>query len=225
MKWNGNALFILFEWNRKDPDNSIINKLLGDTYFNDIKYNVAIGYYSKALKTGDTTAYLLQKMGISYYMSAVRMDSTEITKKDSSYRLAAAILEKGAAIDGNPVTFYYLAMANQKLGNYEESIKYFNTVLLIAIPGITGELYLHMSESYAALKDYYNEINSLKGGFLFGPDKTTLLLNIAEVYEKNLSDNASAAFYYKEYLGKNTQNNEINTVIKQKLKEFSKKRG
>jgi len=224
MKWKGNALFILFEWNRKDPDNSIINKLLGDTYFNDIKYDVAIGYYSKALKTGDTTAYLLQKMGISYYMNAVRMDSAEITKKDSCYRHAAAILEKGAAIDGNPVTYYYLATANQKLGNYTESIKYFNTVLLIAIPGIIGELYLHMSESYAALKDYYNEINSYKGGLLFSLDKTTLLLNIAEVYEKNLSDNASAVFYYKEYLGKDPQNNEINTAIKQKLKEISKKR-
>lgn len=224
LKWNGNAFYILMERIKKDPDNSLVLKLLGDTFFNDIKYEDAITEYSKSLSTGDTTAYLLQKLGISYYMSAARMDSAKIAEKDSTYRLAASILEKAKEMDVNPVTYYYLALANQKLGNYNESLKYFNQVLLIAIPSITSDLYIHMSESYLALNDYSNMINSYNAAFLFNPTETTLLLNIAEVYENKLFDNPSAAVFYKEYLTQNPQNNEVTSRVRQKLKELSKKK-
>src|ERR1017187_145474 len=222
-KWTGAAIYLLKNRIEKDPDSPILNTLLGDVYFSGGKYMDALHNYSVSMRCGDTTAYLLQKTGIGHYLNAVKVDSIFITRKIVGYNLAVKILEKSLLLEDNTVTYYYLAQAEQKLGNYKESIDYFNRALKIIIPGFLPEIYLHMGECYSKLNDYPEMLKSYKAALLFEPDNTVLLRNIADVYEKGLSDNASAVKYYKEYLEKDTLNNEVTDKVKQKINKLTKK--
>lgn len=222
-KWTGATIYLLENRIEKDPDNPVLNTLLGDVYFSGGKYMEALHNYSVSMKNGDTTAYLLQKTGIGHYLNAVKMDSTEVIRKNVGYSLAVKILEKSLLLEDNPVTYYYLAQAEQKLGNYKESIDYFNKALKIIIPGFLPEIYLHLGECYLSLYQYSEMLKSFKAAYLFDPDKSALLLYIAEVYEMNMSDKTSAVAYYKEYLKNDTLNNDLTTRIRQKINKLSKK--
>jgi tetratricopeptide (TPR) repeat protein len=221
-KWSNPAILILKERIAKDPNNALYNRLLGDVYFSIGQYIKALINYSVTMRAGDTTAYLLQKTGIGYYLNAVKEDSVDVVRKDTGYSLSVRILEKSLLLEDNPVTLYYLAQAEQKLGNYKKALDYFNRAIKIIIPGFLPEIYLRMGECYSALNDYPKMLNSYKGALLFNPDNPALLLNIAEVYEKGMSDNASAIIYYKEYLERDTLNNENTAKVKLKINKLNK---
>jgi tetratricopeptide (TPR) repeat protein len=222
-KWTGAAIYFLKNRIEKDPDSPILNTLLGDVYFSGGKYVEALHNYSVSMRNGDTTEYLLQKTGIAHYLNAVKMDSMEVIRKNVGYTLAVNILEKSLLLEDNPVTYYYLAQAEQKLGNYKESIDYFNKAIKIIIPGFLPEIYLHLGECYSSLYNYTEMLKSYKAAYLMDPDKSALLLYIAEVYEMNMSDKTSAVAYYKEYLKNDTLNNDVTARVKQKINKLTKK--
>jgi tetratricopeptide (TPR) repeat protein len=180
-------------------------------------------HYSKALRD-DTTSYLLQKYGISCYLNAVKTDSNYNIKKSVGFNLAKDALTKAYEMDKNPVTLYFLAQASQKLGDDSLAINYFNQALLIIIPTFMSDLYLHLSDSYLSLKDYSNVVKSFNNAFFYNPENKSLLLNIGELYEKELKDKDMALKYYESFIKSNPDNIKLNADIEARIRVLAKRK-
>lgn len=206
-----------------DSMNVTINKLLGEVYFGWKNYDKAVKFYSRAEFLGDTTAYTYSKLGISYFLNAGTIDSLDTARRDSSYILAREALLKSIYKEYSPVTGYFLAMANLRLKDYESAVELFNGALKIMIPNIMYEVYIHLSESYKGLSDYSQEVEALKNALFYKKEQNDILLNIAELYQNELSDSGKALKYYNEYLDKNTGDAETVTKVKQIIKKLKQK--
>lgn len=199
-KKTGEALDFILEASASRLNDPVVNKLAGDIYFNLDRYADAISYYSKAVKYGDSSAYVFQKLGVSHYNRAGKLDSSKTKFLSYHYSEAVKMLSKSMDKDYNPVTIYFLAKAYNKTGEYKKAAELLTSSVSLIIPGLMYDIYLSLAENYLAMKDYKNTIEAYKSVLHFNPGKTEMLAKIAELYDSALQDKKMALRYYSDYL-------------------------
>lgn len=204
----------------KDPENPVYNKLRGEVFFAKKNYDNAIFHYRKAIRAGDSSAYCYSKIGVANYLFAAERDTSKIYFNENYYRSAKFWLEKSLSKENSPVNCYFLAMVYLKLKNHDKSIIYFDKALKLILPNILHEIYVHKSECHTALKQFPEVVEALKCALFYKKENKNILLNIAEVYEKELHDNKSALLYYNQYLDISDEGDENIVRIKQHIKSL-----
>ncbi len=85
---------------------------VADNFYKDYAYSKAVDLYKEAAKKGDSSAYVLTRIGDCYYNNSKSDESAEW------YGLAVKLHEKDVDSD----YFYKYAQALKGQGNYEEAI-------------------------------------------------------------------------------------------------------
>jgi len=200
--------------------NSVYNKLRGEVFFARKIYYNATFHYRMAVTEGDSSAYCYSKLGVSNYLLAANYDTTN-KKNIARYNNAAKYwLEKSLAKENSPVNCYFLAMTHLKLNDYINSIVYFEKAVKLILPNIMHEIYIHKSEGFAGLKQYQDMIEALNCAYFYKKENKSILLNIAEIYEKELHDTKAALSYYTQYLDMADESDPNIVKLKQHIKSL-----
>ncbi|MCU7496533.1 MAG: tetratricopeptide repeat protein [Ignavibacteria bacterium] len=194
------AIDLLSVYVYKYPTDAFYHKLLADSYFEAKIYDYASSSYTKAVFYGDSSAYVYQKLGISQYSYANQLDSIKASQKMKNYTFAIKALQAALSKDSSAITFYFLASANQKIGNYEKSVGLFRKAIELIMPGVLPDIYLRLSESLLNLKEYDKVIDIYETVLKLRPNYSELLYKIGHIYENIYHNKANAAKYYKEYM-------------------------
>ena len=129
---------------KQDSDNVEVNRMLGEAYFLDRKYNQCIAIYNKVMIAGDTTYNAL------YYTAG----AYEYLEKFDS-----AALYFAKAVERNPkmaVGNYRLGVVENQLGHYDAAIEHLRTAATLYEPNktIMFVIYKNMGDAKNSLKQF-----------------------------------------------------------------------
>jgi tetratricopeptide (TPR) repeat protein len=95
---------------------------------------------------------------------------------------------------------FYLGVCHKRLEDYEFSAKYLDFAIYISVPEFHPEMYHHLAQVYASLKQYEKSLDCYKKAYELNSNKVEVLFEIAQVYEKYDFNKTLALNYYQVYL-------------------------
>lgn len=201
-----------------NPRDLPLNKLGAEVLFKMKKYRAAIIQYDQLILYGDTSSTNYQKLGFSqYFVSGSTINSTEA---DSLLSESIKSLSKSfEQYKDDPLTTLYLGLAYKDKNDYETAIAYFDRTLEIIYPDYISDVYTHLGVSYEMKNDYKSAVKSYKKALEFNPEKTSIIFQLASLYDRNYADKSVPLLYYEKYL--NDTENPDSTLYNYSLKRIS----
>ncbi|MBZ0182140.1 MAG: tetratricopeptide repeat protein [Melioribacteraceae bacterium] len=201
-----------------NPRDLPLNKLGAEVLFKMKKYRAAIIQYDQLILYGDTSSTNYQKLGFSqFFVSGSTINSTEA---DSLLSESIKSLSKSfEQYKDDPLTTLYLGLAYKDKNDYETAIAYFDRTLEIIYPDYISDVYTHLGVSYEMKNDYKSAVKSYKKALEFNPEKTSIIFQLASLYDRNYADKSVPLLYYEKYL--NDTENPDSTLYNYSLKRIS----
>jgi len=150
-------------------------------------YKEAIETGEKILKEGDTSAFVLNNLGKSYYLTL-----------DYQSALKSFLMIKGAASKGEAL-YFDIARSYRGVKDYKNAVTYLQKTIEEAVSPSVASYYGLLGDSYENINKNEDANKAYKKGLDFENDGS-LLYNIALVYETKLNDKKNAINYYEQYL-------------------------
>ena len=150
-------------------------------------YKEAIETGEKILREGDTSAFVLNNLGKSYYLTL-----------DYQSALKSFLMIKGAASQGEAL-YFDIARSYRGVKDYKNAVTYLQKTIEKAVSPSVASYYGLLGDSYENINKNEDANKAYKKGLDFENDGS-LLYNIALVYETKLNDKKNAINYYEQYL-------------------------
>ncbi len=170
------------------PRSAKLHLARGDAFFEQKKYDQAVGDYLQAMDAGDSSAYLFKKLGLSYY----HIDD-----------LAAALLALQNAVrkdKEDPLSLYYLGLTYKELGAKDKAIQRLNQTIRAAIPSYIADVYFELADSYQQNGQYEQALGAYQKVYEFDPQRKLIWFYIAMIYDRHLKERQTALRYYQRFL-------------------------
>ncbi|MDP4194210.1 MAG: tetratricopeptide repeat protein [Bacteroidota bacterium] len=188
------------------PEDARFERLKGDILFRHKDYKNAHNYFSDVISKGDSSAYILQKLGFCLYFYAMNNDSLNANMKLVYYIRARSAFTGAAEQDtANPITLMYLAITDSKTGEFQKAIETMQKARDYSVSDIAPDICVYLGDYYKESKQYDKAIESYKDALHFAPEQIKLIFNIAEIYRFNLKDKKTASEYYELFLSQGSK--------------------
>lgn len=176
------------------------------------KYNDAIQTGQKLLHSGDSSAFVLNNLGESYFFLS-----------DFKNALKCFLKANDQTADQENLV-YHIALSYRGLRDYKNAILYLNKSITAGVSPKTASYYGLLGESYEGTGQNNEAIAAYKRGLLF-ENNGSLYYNLALMYENKLNDKKNAIANYNLYL-KNSkeieQNPKLAAFIKNKIEDLKR---
>jgi Tetratricopeptide repeat. len=151
------------------------------------KYDDAIQTGEKLLSYGDSSTFVLNNLGKSYFFLL-----------DYKNALKNFLTIESKSMDSETL-FYSIALSYRGLKDYKNAIPYLEKAIQEGISTKIASYYGLLGDSFEGVSKNTEANVAYKKGLQF-ENNGSLLYNIALVYETKLSDKKSAIDYYEQYL-------------------------
>ncbi|ATP57281.1 hypothetical protein CPT03_12765 [Pedobacter ginsengisoli] len=151
------------------------------------KYDEAIQTGEKLLSYGDSSTFVLNNLGKSYFFIL-----------DYKNALKNFLTIESKSMDSETL-FYSIALSYRGLKDYKNAIPYLEKAIQEGISTKIASYYGLLGDSFEGVSKNTEANVAYKKGLQF-ENNGSLLYNIALVYETKLSDKKSAIDYYEQYL-------------------------
>ncbi len=151
------------------------------------KYDDAIQTGEKLLSYGDSSTFVLNNLGKSYFFIL-----------DYKNALKNFLTIESKSMDSETL-FYSIALSYRGLKDYKNAIPYLEKAIQEGISTKIASYYGLLGDSFEGVSKNTEANVAYKKGLQF-ENNGSLLYNIALVYETKLSDKKSAIDYYEQYL-------------------------
>lgn len=183
---------------RMNPD---LNKLAAEIYFKNNNYFGAIKHYLNVVITGDSTAPVYQKLGLSYYLAATSGSYPNEQEKNRKLEEGINALNKAFEKDSTQaLTQFYLGITYKELSQYEKAIEHLNTAVKLVFPDYLDDIYTHLGISYELNNNYILAIENFQKALKENPLRSNIIYYLAALYDKFYSDKSVALTYYRKFL-------------------------
>ena len=150
-------------------------------------YRAAIETGEKMLSYGDSSAFVLNNLGKSYYLTL-----------DYQRALRSFLKVMGTAGEGEAL-YFDIARSYRGLKDYKNAAIYLQKAIEEAVSPSVASYYGLLGDSFENVNKNEDANKAYKKGLDFENDGS-LLYNIALVYELKLNDKKNAINYYEQYL-------------------------
>ncbi|MES2455260.1 MAG: tetratricopeptide repeat protein [Bacteroidota bacterium] len=151
------------------------------------QYKDAILTGQKLLSYGDSSTFVLNNLGKSYYLTL-----------DYQNALKAFLGIKLQGGDGESL-YYNIARSYRGVKDYNNAVTYMQKAIKEGVSPLVASYYGLLGDSFENLNKNEDANKAYKKGLDFENDGS-LLYNIALVYENRLNDKKNAINYYEQYL-------------------------
>ena len=151
------------------------------------KYDEAIETGEKLLSYGDSSTFVLNNLGKSYYLT---LDYKNALK---SFLMITQKSGEGEAL------YFNIARSYRGVKDYKNAVLYLQKTIKEAVSPSVASYYGLMGDSFENINKNEDANKAYKKGLDFENDGS-LLYNIALVYETKLNDKKNAISYYEQYL-------------------------
>jgi tetratricopeptide (TPR) repeat protein len=151
------------------------------------KYQVSIETGTKLLGYGDSSTYVVNNLGKSYFLM-----------NDFKNALKYFFMVSNKT-DENEVLLYNIALCYRGLKDYKNAAIYLDKTITEGISKKTASYYGLLGDSYEFTNQIEEANKAYKRGLLFD-NNGSLYYNIALLYETKLNDKKNAILYYNLYL-------------------------
>jgi len=151
------------------------------------KYDESIQTGLKLLSYGDSSTFILNNLGKSYFFIL-----------DYKNALKSFLAIENKSMDSEAL-YYSIGLSYRGLKDYKNAIPYFEKAIQEGISTKIASYYGLLGDSYENVNKNTEANTSYKKGLQF-ENNGSLLYNIALVYETKLNDKKSAIDYYEQYL-------------------------
>jgi tetratricopeptide (TPR) repeat protein len=176
------------------------------------KYQESVETGLKLMGHGDSSTYVINNMGKSYFL-------INDFKNGLKYFLMAS-----DKMEDNEVLLYNIALCYRGLKDYKNAALYLDKTITEGISKKTASYYGLLGDSYEFTNQNEEAIKAYKRGLLFD-NNGSLYYNIALVYETKFNDKKNAVSYYNLYL-KNfkdmDKNPKLAGFIKNKIEDLKR---
>jgi len=169
------------------PDNASVLSRESNALYSIKSFDEAIPVYDRYLANNDSVFEVMKNYGLCLYITKENVKSREI-------------LEKCFAIDqSDPILNFYLGLVCRYLADLPKSIEYLNLAISSARLGMT-EMYHSLGQIYGLQREFGKSIEALKQAYDCDPDKTEILVEIANTYDEFNPNKRMALEFYQKYL-------------------------
>lgn len=169
------------------PNNSSVLMRESNALYSIKSFDEAIPAYEQYLANNDSVFEVMKNYGLCLYTMKDNVKSREI-------------LEKCFAIDqSDPILNFYLGLVCRYLSDLPKSIEYLNLAISSARLGMT-EMYHSLGQIYGLQREFGKSIEALKEAYDCDPDKTEILVEIANTYDEFNPNKRTALEFYQKYL-------------------------
>jgi tetratricopeptide (TPR) repeat protein len=193
------------------PQESRLHYDLGNANFSKGDYFSAIPAYEKAIELGFKAVEVYRKLAISYYTTS---------QFDKSKQLFESLIQKDTS--DYKICMYLGNIYNLEM-NSQKGLLFFNKAIKLLTPDsmVVTAIYNGISVSYKIEGNYPELINSIKRRQENTPVSyltPQYLLEIAEIYERNLNDKSNALKYYQQFYHAIEKSEYYDPEVKSKIK-------
>ena len=188
------------------PDDCNFNRLKADILFKKGDYKSAIDYYTKVISLGDSSVFVFQNLGYSYYFfgsdeANFKESKTYLKDKNETYTNALNAFEKSYSLGNeNHLLCYYTGLAADKINEQEIAIFFYNEAIKRSVPAFIDKIYKFLGYDYQLRERYDESIEAYKEALFYDPDCKELLFDIGIIYSEKLKDSNEAIKYLQSYL-------------------------
>ena len=150
-------------------------------------YSEAIEMGNKLLSYGDSSSFVLNNLGKSYYLTL-----------DYQNALKSFLAVKQKTGEGEAL-YFNIARSYRGIKDYKNAVVYLQKTISEAVSPSVASYYGLLGDSFENIDKNEDANKAYKKGLDFENDGS-LLYNIALVYETKLSDKKNAITYYEQYL-------------------------
>ena len=158
------------------------------------RYKTSIRLFEQARSLGDSSLFTAKYLGISYIYA----------RKEPA---AIPLLEKVFQADSTSNNCYYLGMAHNGVGFYEQeqydtAYHYFRLTLELMKPNpnTKASVYRYLGGILTNLKRYKEALENYKLAYPLDPSVYTVLFNTASIYDHYIKNKKKALKYYQQFL-------------------------
>ena len=186
-----NGVFIAKAYFEKDSTNVLVNRALGDAYFMNREFDMAVMMYEQLLEQGDSTFNTLYSAGMSY----AQIDSLEQAYKCLLPAFSLSQMQHAGCA-------YRLGVVCVDTKRYEEGLSCLNLATKLMQPDTTimKAITLSRGEGYYLTERYDEAIAAWKEHIAYNPTSIATYYNIANTYALLLQDKEQAKPYYQQFL-------------------------
>jgi tetratricopeptide (TPR) repeat protein len=160
---------------------------------------------------GAMSSDVANMLGISYFMEKRYKECISVFE----------ILETNKT--ASETSYYYTAMSYKALDDQDKAIVYLNKAIKAAISSNVDSYYNEMGDSYEKINQLNKAINAYQKSLLYDSKPMITYYVLANLYDSELKNKASAVKYYRKYIKTNPPQSQ-NTYLayaKSRLKELS----
>jgi tetratricopeptide (TPR) repeat protein len=154
--------------------------------YTENKFKDVIEYGEKLFQLGDNATFVRNKVGEAYYYTG---------KFDCGIETLMAIQPAMQT----EVSYYYIAECYKGLKNQTKAIEYFNKAIEAGLSPNIDSYYSEIGDSYTKLDKNNKALAAYQKSLQFDEKPMTYYL-MADIYDTNLKNKASAIKYYKRFL-------------------------
>ena len=175
------------------------------------KYPETVPVCNKIINAGNQINIVISMLGTSYY------NLKNYNNCISTFKL----LEQNNT--ASETSYYYTAMSYKALGNQGMAVVYFDKAIKEALSVNVNSYFSEMADSYDQLHQLKKAVNAYQKSLLYGVMPLTYYA-LANLYDTELKNKASAIRYYKKYIGSNPPEMEKSYIAysKRRIGELSR---
>jgi len=176
------------------------------------KFPQTITICQQLIAGGAVSSDVINMLGISYFM----------VKRYKDCISAFEILETNKT--ASETSYYYTAMSYKGLHDQDKAILYLNKAIKEAISSNVDSYYNEMGDSYEKIHKLNKAINAYQKSLLYDSKPMITYYVLANLYDSELKNKASALKYYRKYIKTNPPQKQSSYLAyaKSRLKELSR---
>jgi tetratricopeptide (TPR) repeat protein len=152
------------------------------------KFPETITICVKLMQQGEASGEVVNMLGGSYFM----------VKNYTDCITTFEILDNSKT--ATETSYYHMAMSHKALKNQEQAILYFNKAITAAISVNVDSYYSEMGDSYDKLHLLKKAVAAYQKSLLYDTKPVITYYVLANLYDSELKNKASALKYYKKYV-------------------------
>lgn len=182
-------------------NDSRMDKMLGEIHMKRKDYVYSEKYFRRAVQYGDTSAAVLQKLGIAIYLVGAFNSPPDSAVIAGTFREAKKYLEWSFTKNNkDALTSLYLGLACKELHEYTKAVKLIEDALNLAVPAYLSDVYNYLASAYESCGEYQKALKTYGEALERNPANKTIYYYMAYIYDKKLSDREAALKYYQQYV-------------------------
>ena len=197
------------------PRNAALWRRSGEVALKEEAYREAVEAYTNTLRySPDSTAKDLSHLGVSHYLTG-------------NVEQALGFLQQSFDRDDeDELNAFYLGMAYQQLGQFDEALRYLNHAADLLGEGMLANIHARIGNTHEQADEQREAISAYRLALNLDAERVEVLFHLAGVYDAYYADKQMALEQFERFLAKVEENElpRMQEYAQQRVREIREKK-